>query len=79
MANTKRVTLSRAFTDETGRTYQADETVALPYPEAANLLFLGLARNPDPEPVKAEEPEPEPEVADGAKRVTKRTKTKEGA
>lgn len=49
MANTKRVTLSRAYVDEKGRKHKADATVSLPHHEAANLLHLGLARQPDAE------------------------------
>lgn len=71
LANTKRVTLARAYTDAKGRTYQADETVTLPYAEAANLLWLGHARQPD-------KPETAPEAEDGARRG-KRHKDKEGA
>lgn len=81
MANTKRVTLARAYTDAEGRSYGAGETAALELDEARNLLSLGLAREPDPEPEPEPDPEPEPEPSRraGAKRASKRSTNKEGA
>lgn len=94
MANTTRVTLSRAYTDAGGRSYEAGDTVALPNSEARNLLYLGLARRPDPLPEPTPESEPQPALPifeepqeqgqdtsprSGAKRVSKRSKNKEGA
>lgn len=48
-----KITLARAYTDAKGRNHKADSTVDLPREEAANLLFLGLART-EAEPEKAE-------------------------
>lgn len=61
MANTKRVTLARAYTDDSGHPHRAGESVALPHDEARNLLTRGLARPAAPEPEPDPEPEPEPE------------------
>lgn len=51
-----KVTLARAYKDAKGRKHKADATVDLPNDEAANLLYLGHARQPA-KAEKAEQPE----------------------
>jgi hypothetical protein len=53
-----RITLSRAWTNAAGVTYQADETPEVPANTARSLLHHGHAR---PAAAELEQPAPEPE------------------
>lgn len=58
-----RITLAKPWTDASGVTHQANETVDAPGADARALLYQGFARTADepaPEPPQAE-PTPEPE------------------
>jgi len=59
--DTRKVTLAAPY-ERDGRQYKADDTVELPLNVAANLLYLGLAREPEAKP---------------APKATKATETKE--
>lgn len=48
MSDTIKVTLAYPYTDPDGKTHAADKTISVPRNVGNDLLYAGLAREPDP-------------------------------